>query len=81
MSPEVYIISDAIGSGKTTALKNWVQNRQRMGGFLTPKIEGKRFFEFIPSGEVLPMEADESSLTIGKYQFDAANFQKAEEVL
>lgn len=81
MSPEVYIISDAIGSGKTTALKNWVQNRQRMGGFLTPKIEGKRFFEFIPSGEVLPMEADDSSLTIGKYQFDAANFQKAEEVL
>lgn len=81
MNTQVLIVSDAIGSGKTTALKEWLRTKQNIGGILTPKVNGKRVFEFLPLGETLPMEAENSGLTVGKYRFNIANFQKAESTL
>ncbi len=78
MKPEVLIYSDKVGRGKTTALKNWSNNQNGIGGVFSPKIEGRRFFEFLSSHDLLDMESEHSTLQIGKYSFDAGNFVLAE---
>ena len=77
MKNPVYILSEGINSGKTTLLKNWLKNRDDASGFLCPKIEGKRYFENIETGEQRLLEVESSDLKIGKYQFDEEVFQWA----
>ncbi|NEN24588.1 NTP transferase domain-containing protein [Cryomorpha ignava] len=81
MSLEIFIYADKVGRGKTTALKNWLLNQKGIGGVLSPKIDGKRFFEFIDSNDFLEMESGEASLQIGKYNFNVDHFLRAEEHL
>jgi len=71
-------------SGKTTRLLNAIQNRDDVYGMLTPDVDGKRFFMNVRTKELWPMEAAEAEanvLTIGKYRFSKAAFQKAISVL
>lgn len=81
--PEVYLVTGPVNSGKTTRLTNWVKTKSNCAGILTPKIEGRRMFLDIKTGEHFSMEADEteSALHVGKYRFSAAAFEKAITIL
>ena len=77
MKNSVYILSDALHSGKTTLLNNWIKNRTDVTGILSPKIGGKRHFQNIETHEVKLLEVENSNLNIGKYHFDELVFQWA----
>ncbi|KIA88045.1 NTP transferase domain-containing protein [Kaistella jeonii] len=81
LNNKIYIFSDKIGSGKTTLLKNWFENNESISGFLSPKVDGKRYFENLETGEKLLLEVEHSSLQIGKYSFDPEVFSWAESEL
>lgn len=76
---KIYVFSDEIGCGKTTILKKWSQNKNKVVGFLSPKINGKRYFENLTTGEQRLIEVENSSLKIGKYAFDPDVFNWAEQ--
>lgn len=77
MKNSVYILSNALHSGKTTLLNNWIKNRNDVTGFLSPKIGGKRHFQNIETDETRLLEVEYSKLKIGKYHFDELVFQWA----
>lgn len=81
LNNKIYIFSDKIGSGKTTLLKNWFENSENISGFLSPKVNGKRVFENLETGEQRLLEVENSSLQIGKYSFDPEVFSWAESEL
>ncbi|MBF8456842.1 NTP transferase domain-containing protein [Kaistella sp. G5-32] len=81
LNNKIYIFSDKIGSGKTTLLKNWFENNENISGFLSPKVNGKRVFENLETGEQRLLEVEHSSLQIGKYSFDPEVFSWAESEL
>lgn len=76
----IYILTGPVGSGKTTALINWIKGRKDVSGILTPLTGEKRVFLNAKTGEQFPMEAeaDESAvLSIGRFRFSKQNFEKA----
>ena len=77
MKNSVYILSDALHSGKTTLINNWIRNRTDVTGILSPKIGGKRHFQNIETNEVRLLEVEDSNLKIGKYNFNEAVFEWA----
>ena len=77
----LFIFSDKIGAGKTTLLKEWAENEPKITGFLSFKIEGKRYFENLETGEEKPMEVENSDLQIGKFFFNPEVFLWAEKEL
>lgn len=81
LKAKIYIYSDKIGAGKTTLLKNWLAKNENSCGLLSPKIEGKRYFENIETGEQRLLEVENSWLQIGKYCFDPTVFSWAESEL
>ena len=81
LADNIFIFSDQIGGGKTTILKNWAANKPNISGFLSVKIEGKRFFLNLETGEKKPMEIENSDLQIGKFSFDPEVFLWAEKEL
>ena len=81
LADNIFIFSDQIGAGKTTILKNWAGNKPNIAGFLSVKIEGKRFFLNLETGEKQPMEIENSDLKIGKFSFNAEVFLWAEKEL
>jgi len=78
---KVYILSDAIRTGKTTALQQWVEKTKSVTGFLSPDIDGKRMFLDIQTGKLIPMETSNKDLIVGKYAFDTNSFKYAENKL
>ena len=81
LNTKIFIFSDKIGARKTTLLKNWFADNESISGFLSPKINGKRVFENLESGEQRLLEIEKSSLQIGKYAFDPEVFYWAESEL
>jgi hypothetical protein len=78
------ILSAPIQTGKTSALLEWSGKRLDCYGVLTPVIESKRFFMDVESRELFPMEAvsgEKEVLTVGKYIFSKASFEKASGIL
>lgn len=75
---QVYILSDSIGVGKTTAIQEWVKKTDNIFGFLSPDINGKRMFQNIESGKLIPMETEQKDLIVGKYDFDSESFKRVE---
>lgn len=80
----IFIVSGAIQSGKTTSLINWAKSRSDVYGIFTPISEGKRVFRIADSAEVFPMEAgteEKTPISVGKYKFSLSSFAKAVQVL
>lgn len=75
---QVYILSDAIRTGKTTALKKWIEQAPNITGFLSPEIDGKRMFQNIETGELIPMETERKDLIVGKFAFGSKSFAYVE---
>jgi nucleoside-triphosphatase len=81
---EIYILSGAIHSGKSTTLGKWCQSRNDVFGILTPVENDKRIFMDISTGDKFPMEAGEdeiSTILVGKYKFSMNAFSRAVEIL
>ncbi|WP_460217821.1 nucleoside-triphosphatase [Psychroserpens sp. MEBiC05023] len=81
----IYILSDAIRTGKTTALQEWIKNRDDVDGLLCPDDQnGKRYFLKIKSKETFPLEVgykNEDLVTIGPFQFLKSAFDSANRYL
>ena len=79
----IYILSAPVQSGKTTSLINWSAARKDVHGILTPVIDGKRVFMDAQTKEQFPMEAsgDEEALTVGRFVFSKAGFDKAIQII
>jgi nucleoside-triphosphatase THEP1 len=80
----VVIFSGEIHSGKTTALLNWVINREDVAGILMPGENGRRMFYDIAEKTSFPAQVDadhKNAINVGSFVFDAAAFAKANRVL
>jgi nucleoside-triphosphatase THEP1 len=79
VSPDIYVLSAPIRSGKTTMLLNWSAGKEDVFGILTPDINGKRVFMDVHTRETFHMEAQqgEVALNIGRFSFSKSSFSKA----
>ena len=77
------ILTAPIQSGKTTSLISWSAARDDVHGILTPVVGGKRVFMNAQTKEQFPMEAtgDEETLTVGRFVFSKAGFDKAIQII
>lgn len=89
MKPELFILTGAVHTGKTTALMEWCVSQQTRGrtvrGLLNPLREGRKVFHDVYHRAVFPMEVDahrgEEVITIGKYTFLKSAFERAKEII
>lgn len=86
MKPNIFILSKAIQTGKTTALIQWCNTQKNIAGILTPDLEGNRklfdieqnkFYDFevknpLPTDKITP---------IGKFNFYTYIFIKAQQII
>lgn len=86
MKHNIFILSKAIQTGKTTALMQWCNTQKNIAGILTPDIEGNRklfdiedniFYDFevknpLPTDKITP---------IGKFNFYTNIFTKAQQII
>ena len=83
----ITIFSQPIHSGKTTKLLHWCDQQKNAAGILMPDIDGKRKILDLETKEVFAIECDnpantkEELITVGKYHFYAAVFEKANSLL
>lgn len=75
---KVYILFDAIRTGKTTALQEWAKKANNISGFLSPDVDGKRMFLDIETYDLIPMQTENQDLIVGKFAFDSNSFLKVE---
>ncbi len=81
---EVYILTARVQTGKTTSLLQWSEKRNDVFGILTPVVDGKRMFMNVHSRQLFLMEAkegEEELLTVGRFVFSKANFDKAIQII
>lgn len=81
---EIFIVSAAVRSGKTTSLLKFIADRRDMYGILTPVIGEQRVFMDVQSKDVFRMESqpgEENILLVGRYSFSAEAFNRANEIL
>jgi nucleoside-triphosphatase len=75
---KITILTGEIRSGKTTALFQWIKEREGVAGILTPVVNGRRFFYSIPGAGYYQMEAsdgEENTLPVGRFNFSAKQFE------
>ncbi|MCS6928035.1 MAG: hypothetical protein NZM43_00935 [Saprospiraceae bacterium] len=81
-----FIYSAPVHSGKTTALMHWVENRNDVGGFLAPDIEGLRYLFTLSDRQFHPFQVEEgassqNTVNICRYRFLAEAFALAHRML
>ncbi len=85
IAPGIYILSQPIHSGKTTLLQNWLKGQANVAGILTPDINDIRKVYDIADNTYYDLQTDETYtgelISIGKYKFSAAGFEKARDIL
>lgn len=82
----ILLFSAPVKSGKTSALFNWIKNKENVQGVLTPDIDGKRMLFDIFSQTYHDFESNnvaDNSLYVfvGKYSFYKSSFQLANKIL
>ncbi len=84
-SPNLYVYSAPVHSGKTTALMTWAEGRTDLGGFLAPDLEGLRYLLTLRDRKWYPFQVKENTqdtvVSICRYQFRAATFALAQQTL
>ena len=82
----VIIYTGAVNAGKTTALLNWARDKEGLGGFLAPDIDGLRRLFFLREGRRMPFQLTAEAalqsnaadkVTISHFSFSAAAFARA----
>ena len=79
---QIFLLSGAVHSGKTTRLTQWIKGKDNVDGILQPVIDGKRYIKIISSGEIRLLEVLDDSdnkniITIGNYKFSSESFNWA----
>lgn len=80
----LWILTGAVGSGKTTRLIQWADRQPRARGILSPVLAGQRFFMHHPDGQRCLMEArtgEQSAFETPRYRFSVKAFCWAEQCL
>ncbi|AUC82490.1 nucleoside-triphosphatase [Lacinutrix sp. Bg11-31] len=81
----IYILTGKIRSGKTSALKKWIENRNDVDGLLCPDNEvGKRYFLKVKTKEEFELETEletEEIIKIGSFKFLKSAFSTANDYL
>jgi len=83
----IYILSGPVHSGKTSRLRDWLQNRDNVDGILAPVIDNQRYLMHIGTEEIkrvqlVGSEKDLQSVwQIGDYIFSQAVFKWAQQIL
>ena len=86
MKANIYIVSKAIQTGKTTALFNWCKQQSNVAGILTPDVDGTRKLYDIKQKQVFDFETKEAlpadEITpIGRFQFLTKGFKQAQQII
>ena len=86
MNPNIYILSKAIKTGKTTELLNWCNLQKNAGGILTPDVNGNRKLFDIETKKYFDFEAsatsNDSEVTlVGRFRFYNSTFTLAQQIL
>ena len=79
-----FILTGPVQTGKTTSLIKWSEKRDDVFGILTPVVNGKRSFMNVHARHLFDMEAaidEKETLTIGRFVFSRANFDKAIQII
>lgn len=84
-SKSIIIFSAPIKTGKTTALFNWIKDKN-VHGLLTPDINGKRMLFDIFNCRYHDLESNDTAnnapyIFVGKYSFYKSAFQLANKIL
>ena len=77
------ILSGAVGSGKSTALMEWIKNNAACG-FITPTIDSKKMLYNIFNAAYYDYEIEEGkkdSISIGKYLLSRTAFVIADKII
>ena len=79
-----YILTGPVGSGKSTALQQWVQKQQKeIAGFL--HLGQPKKLHLLSSQESIELEKnldlDTSDILVGKYRFSSMAFKKMNDTL
>ncbi|MBK0381573.1 hypothetical protein I5M32_01250 [Pedobacter sp. SD-b] len=81
MNNKIFLFSDSIQSGKTSAVLGWVKNRKNVSGILTPDIDGVRMLYDVKYHTYHPFETNVNELreveVIGRFVFLKSAFKKA----
>lgn len=83
----IVIFSRPIHSGKTTELLHWCNDQKDLLGILMPDINGSRKILNIKTKEIFDIECanpqnnKESLITVGRFNFYAAAFEKGNSIL
>ena len=77
------ILSGSIGSGKSTALMDWIKNNKACG-FVTPTVDNKKMLYDICTAAYYDYEIEggkDDSISIGKYFLSRKAFEIAERII
>lgn len=83
----IYILTGDIRTGKTSALLDWINDRNDVDGLLCPDNEkGKRYFLKVKSKEEILLEVeteviDQEVATVGPFRFLKSAFKKGNDYL
>ncbi|MES2690963.1 MAG: NTP transferase domain-containing protein [Bacteroidota bacterium] len=83
MKTNIYLLSQPIQTGKTSLLFKWAQLQKNVAGILTPDVNGKRKL-YDMEGKTyshLQLNEGDEGITIGRFVFDEAIFEKARQLL
>jgi nucleoside-triphosphatase THEP1 len=85
MNQQIYIFSRPVGSGKTTALQEWLLQTPDVHGIITPLLEGKRVLHLLEQNITLDFETDaddkEPTIAVGRFHFLQLAFEAAQLVM
>lgn len=84
LTSRIYILTGAVQSGKTTALMRWAAERGRIGGFLSPDVEGLRRLYTLRDRQLRHFQAHEEEgdlVVVGKFRFYASAFELGRQTL
>jgi len=81
--PEIFILTGATQSGKTTALRKWIIGKN-VNGILTPSVNGRKMLYNIAEGEYLPFEMtgdSQDTVSVNRYILSRESFLKANKII
>lgn len=86
MKANIYILSKAIQTGKTTSLFNWCRQQNNVAGILTPDIDGTRKLYDVKQQQVFDLESKETLpaheiIPVGRFQFLSSGFKQAQQII
>lgn len=84
---QIYFLSGAVQSGKSTRLARWIKNKKNIDGILAIDKDGKRYLKHIASAEMKCLQLADGEWNkdavwrIGAYTFSVPVFLWAQQIL